>query len=286
VHADNLVIAGGLAPFFRPQPGGRAAAPLTFMRELLCLTKLNRPRANCPAALNFDVWGQHPYTSGDADHSANSPDDVSLGDLAEVRHVLDAAAATKRIVSRRPVRLWVTEFSWDSNPPDPYGVPDKLLTRWTAEALHRAWQRGADLVTWFQVRDQPPIAEGGVFQSGLYLRCPTGLACDRPKPNLAAFRFPFVAYRRTGTAMIWGRTPGSRRVPVIVQQRRGPRWVSLARLVPDRFGIFTRRVRLRGAGDVRARLVSSATTASPPFSLRRVPDRAVNPFGNVPVDEP
>ena len=28
VHADNVVVAGGLAPFFRPPPGGRAAAPL------------------------------------------------------------------------------------------------------------------------------------------------------------------------------------------------------------------------------------------------------------------
>lgn len=286
VRADNLVIAGGLAPFFRPRPGGRASAPLTFMRELLCLTAANRPRANCPGALHFDVWGQHPYTSGDADHSANSPDDVSLGDLGEVRRVLNAAASAKRIVSRRPVRLWVTEFSWDSSPPDRFGVPDKLLTRWTAEALHRMWKRGADLVTWFQVRDAPPIAEGGVFQSGLYLRCATGPACDRPKPNLAAFRFPFVAYRSSGAARIWGRTPAGRRVPVIVQQRRGARWVRLARIVPDRFGIFERRLRLRGGGDLRARLATTPRNPSPPFSLRRVPDRAVNPFGNVPVDEP
>jgi hypothetical protein len=35
---------------------------------------------------------------------------------------------------------------------------------------------------------------------------------------------------------------------------------------------------------MRARVVGVAT-ASAPFSLKRVPDRAVNPFGNAPVDE-
>ena len=93
VHADNVVVAGGLAPFFRPPPGGRAAAPLTFMRELLCMKPNDRPKSSCPGGpLEFDVWSQHPYTSGDARHTANSPFDVSLGDMPEVRQ----AAARRR----------------------------------------------------------------------------------------------------------------------------------------------------------------------------------------------
>lgn len=284
VHADNVVVAGGLAPFFRPSPGGRAAAPLPFMRRLLCLSRRNRPLSNCGPPLRFDAWSQHPYTSGDADHSANSPDDVSLGDLPEVRKVLRAAVKARRLVPRRPVRMWVTEFSWDSNPPDPHGVPDKLLTRWVAEALNRMWKHGVGLVTWFQVRDQvaPPQ---GVFQSGLFLRCDGGVACDRPKPMLQAFRFPFVAYRSGRRVRVWSKTPYGRRGTVLIEQRRGARWVRLARVRTDRHGILETRVPRRGSGDLRARL-SGSSAASPAFSLKRVPDRPVNPFGNNPVDEP
>jgi hypothetical protein len=283
VHADNVVVGGGLAPFFRPSPGGRAAAPLTFMRELLCMKRDDRPKPSCPGGpLELDVWSQHPYTSGDARHTANSPFDVSLGDMPQVRKLLRAAERAGRIEARRKVRMWVTEFSWDSSPPDRYGVPDRLLTRWVAEALDVLWHDGVELVTWFQIRDAvaPPQ---GLFQSGLYLRCAGGLACDRPKPMLAAFRFPFTAYRKHGRVDVWGRTPGGRRATVIVEQRRAGRWARLTRLRTDRYGIFIARPARRGAGAVRARLASGA--ASPAFALRRPPDRPVNPFGNVPVDE-
>ncbi|MDP9293101.1 MAG: hypothetical protein M3O90_01540 [Actinomycetota bacterium] len=281
VHADNVIVAGGLAPFFRPNPGGRAAAPLTFMRELLCMDARDRPKA-CPGGpLEFDVWSQHPYTSGDARHHANSPFDVSLGDMPEVARLLRAAERAGHVRSHRKVRLWVTEFSWDSSPPDRYGVPDKLLTRWVAEALHELWHDGVELVTWFQIRDAvaPPQ---GLFQSGLFRRCATGLSCDTPKPMLASFRFPFTAYRERGRVAVWGRTPAGRRGAVVVEQRRAGRWIRLAKLSTDGNGIFERALRPRGSGDLRARL---AATASAPFSLRRRPDRAVNPFGNAPVDE-
>jgi len=281
VHADNVVIAGGLAPFFRPSPGGRAAAPLTFMRDLLCMDARNRPKA-CPGGpLEFDVWSMHPYTSGDARHHANSPFDVSLGDVPEMARVLRAAERAGHVKARRKVPLWVTEFSWDSNPPDRYGVPNKLLTRWVAEALHELWEDGVELVTWFQIRDAVP-APKGVFQSGLFLRCPTGPSCDKPKPMLAAFRFPFTAYRERGRVAVWGRTPSGRRGSVVVQQRVGGGWTRLTKLTSDANGIFERVLTPRGAGDLRAR---AGTTVSAPFSLRRQPDRAVNPFGNTPVDE-
>ena len=280
-HADNVVVAGGLAPFFRPNPGSRAAAPLTFMRELLCMDSRDRPKS-CPGGpLEFDVWSQHPYTSGDARHTANSPFDVSLGDMPEVARLLRAAERAGHIRSARKVRMWVTEFSWDSSPPDRYGVPDKLLTRWVAEALHELWHHGVELVTWFQIRDSVPPPRG-IFQSGLFRRCATGLQCDKPKPMVAAFRFPFTAYRERGRVAVWGRTPAGRRGTVVVEQRRGGRWHRLAKLRSDGDGIFRRALRGRGAGDLRARLGSVSSAA---FSLRRPADRAVNPFGNAPVDE-
>ncbi len=58
--------------------------------------------------------------------------------------------------------LWITEFSWDSKPPDPGGLPMKILTRWTAEALYRAWRVGVEPFLLVQpagrpLRTEPPL---------------------------------------------------------------------------------------------------------------------------------
>jgi len=276
VHRDNLVIAGALAPFGRP---GRATSPLTFMRRLLCMSKGRRPKPKCRKRTRFDVWSHHPYTSGGPTHQAVSPDDVSLGDLQDMRRLLAAAARTKRIVSRQPVRFWVDEFSWDSSPPDPNGVPADLHARWVAEALYRMWSSGISLVTWFKLRDDAPAGRphSQVFQSGLYLRCEAGIGCDAPKHALQAFRFPFVALGNRGRVRVWGRTPDGRAGPVTIEHGSGAAWRRLATLRANRYGIFDRRLRGPRRGSLRARLPSGE--AALPFSLERPPDRPVNPFG-------
>jgi hypothetical protein len=278
VHSDNLVIAGGLAPFFRPDVDGHAAAPFPFMRQLLCMSSADRPLPGCNKPVSFDIWAMDPYTSGDPEHKANSPQDASFGDLPRVAHLLRAAVRAHHVVSGGAVRFWITEFSWDSKPPDPFGAPVALETRWVAEALYRAWSDGISLLTWFQTRDDPTS-----FDSGLYYACPSGPSCDQPKPILAAFRFPFVAYRQHGRVLVWGRTPGGSRGVVVVEQRAGARWRRLARLHADRYGVFTTKLRTSRSGVLRAR---TGGIASAPFSLRVPPDFPVNPFGHSPVNEP
>lgn len=109
------------------------------MRELLCLSPSLRP--TCSAETRFDVWSHHRYTSGGPTHQAVLRDDVSLGDLPEMRRVLDAAMRAGHVRSAGKPRFRVTEFSWDSSPPDPNGVPTALHTRWVAEALYRMCAR-------------------------------------------------------------------------------------------------------------------------------------------------
>src|SRR5213075_986822 len=94
--------------------------PLSFMRRLLCLSRALRP--TCGFRVRFDVWSTHPYTSGGPTHHAIKPNDVSLGDLPKMRAVLDAAVRAHHILSSGRPEFWVTEFSWDSKPPDPGGV--------------------------------------------------------------------------------------------------------------------------------------------------------------------
>jgi hypothetical protein len=282
VRGDNLVVAGALAPFGHELAGTHIAHPMVFMRRLLCMTRWNRPQPGCRERIRFDVWSHHPYTSGGPTHEALASADVSLGDLPEMRRLLRAAVSAKKVVSRRRVAFWATEFSWDTDPPDPNAVPLRLHRRWVAEALYRMWRNGISLVTWFTIQDSNrPVASGLFFQSGLYFGCADGLVCERPKPSLRAFRFPFVAFTSGDRVLVWGRTPWGRRGRLVIEHR-GARWRKVVTLRSDRHGIFTDRVRAPRRGFMRARLLprsGQAPELSVPFSLRRVPDRAVNPFG-------
>jgi hypothetical protein len=287
VRADNVVIAGGLAPFGGNSndpsgglvPNQERIHPLQFMRQMLCMSKGAKPKATCNARSEFDVWAHHPYTYGGPTHSAFHPDDVSLGDLSVMRTLVDAAKAVGHIQSRQKVGYWVTEFSYDSKPADPKGLPLDLHARWVSESLYRMWSNGVTLVTWFLLRDQPFPDE--FFQSGLYTRGPSGIASDKPKPALTAFRFPFVAFREKDRSIsYWGRTPAGVRKAVVVEQKQGARWQRLIAPKVDRYGIFQGRITsARGSGPLRARL-ASGKDASIPFSLRMPKDFRFCPWGS------
>jgi len=243
------------------------------MRELLCLPG---NETKCSAKARFDIWSTHPYTSGGPTHKAYNPDDVSLGDLREMRALLKRAWRLKRIDAPAAPQFWVTEFSWDTNPPDPNGVPMRLEVRWVAEAMYRMWASGVNLVTWLQLHDDPRKEDD--IQSGLYFNGAGGIETDRPKAILNAFRFPFVAFRERRTARYWGRTPESNAALVRIELKVGTSpWRRIATTRANRHGIFKGVARLTAkTGYVRARIGSDA---SPSFSLVVPPDRAVRPFG-------
>jgi len=279
VSRNNFVIAGGQSPFTFEREDLRSTSPMVFMRELLCMSADPRPRRTCNEKVEFDAWAHHPYTSGNPTHEAARPDDVSLGDMPDMRALLTAAVRAGQIRSRRPVQFWVTEFSWDTSPPDTGGVPMRLHARWVAEALYRMWSSGVNVVTWFKVRDDP-FGTGQPYHSGLFFQGQT-FAAARPKPFVQAFRFPFVAFRERSGVLVWGRTPPGARGRVIVEQTFPAGWKRVAVLRPNRYGIFTRRLRIRSSTRdfLRAQL-STGGGRTFAFSLDPPPDRPGNPFGN------
>jgi Cellulase (glycosyl hydrolase family 5) len=275
VRPDDDVIAGAFTPFTRRFKDFVAIGPLKFMAQMLCMSLGPHPHPTCSAKMRFDIISTHPYTSGGPTHHAQNPDDVSLGDLPKMRRLLDASVKAGKIVSNRRVRFWVTEFSWDSAPPDPTAVPMKIHARWTSQALYVMWKSGINVCIWLQLRDVP-IGQG-FNQGGLYFDGKT-FASDKPKLSLEAFRFPFVAFRHATRATVWGRTPKSRPAVVSIQQRTRTGWHQLARLRANRYGIFQGSVALRGeTGSLEARI---ARDRSVPFSLKPVKDFFINPFGD------
>lgn len=279
VDRSDLVLSAGLGPVAVPH---FTIGPLRFARELLCLGRGNRPTpGNCGGGVHFDIFDVHPYTTGGPTHEGG-PDDVELGDISKLVELLRAADRAGRIKGAfRHTPLWVTEFSWDSKPPDPGGLPMRIETRWTAEALYRTWRAGVSTFFWFTLRDSPtdglPFNE--TLQSGLYF-LGASVAEDQPKENLYAFRFPFVAYPQTKGLFFWGRTPSSGPGRVTIQVWRGSHWRGVATARATRNGIFQGRV---GTGygrnkRGRARAVFGAQRAIP-FSMRPVPDFRQHPFG-------
>lgn len=277
VHRDNLVVAGGMAPFTIATANNPpfTTGPLAFMREMLCLSKKLKP--TCKAQARFDVWSHHPYTTGGPTHHARLPNDVSIGDLPEMARLLKAAVRHRRAISVQPLRFWVTEFSWDTNPPDPKGVPAQLHARWVAEALYRMWRVGISLVTWFSLRDDP--MGKSVFQAGLYFAGGTPEQ-DRTKPAFRAFRFPFVALPENRRVVTWGRTPTSTRGRVVLERRFRGGWTRLAVLRANRHGIFRRTFKMRRGGSMRARVATGEISL--PFAVKKTRDRRFCPFGTLP----
>jgi hypothetical protein len=281
VKRSNLVIAAGLGPISRPP---WTIGPMEFARRLLCMRGRARPHTTpgtCEGGVHFDIFDIHPYTTGAPTHRGRV-DDVQLGDLKKLTKLLAAADRAGRIKGRfRRTPLWITEFSWDSKPPDPGGLKMAVVTRWTAEALYRAWLAGVSNFFWYPLRDE--LTRGSPFsetiQGGLFFRGET-VAQDRPKKMLDAFRFPFVAFSQKNGFSYWGRTPSSKPGRVLVQIRQGGSWRNAVVARADKHGIFNGVVRgsygRNRRGVVRARYRRDRAI---PFSLKPVRDFYQPPFG-------
>ena len=117
VSPSNVVVIGGLAPYGIQQKGKPidnvlSVTPMTFLRDLLCVSGGSSPHATCGQKVPFDIFSVHPYTWGGPTHSAFSSNDVALGNLPAVKQVLSAAWRLHHIAAAAPPSLWVTEFSW------------------------------------------------------------------------------------------------------------------------------------------------------------------------------
>lgn len=264
VQRDATVAAAGLAPFGDHRTtSGKRMPPVSFLRSVLCVDA--RGRRSCRDRTTVDVIAHHPYAVRKPSSPALNADDATIPDLGKLTRVVAAARRVGNVGPRTP-KLWVTEVSYDSAPPDPQGVPTARLSRWTAELLWRLWDQGADTVVWYLVRDAAPRPSyAATYQSGMYLLDGTR------KPSAQAFRFPLVVTaRRADRLAVWWRTPRAGRVQV--QVRRGGRWTTVRRTTArtDKVGRATvPAARTTGVRAVIDGEASYAWTGSPAPRVRR-----------------
>jgi hypothetical protein len=261
VNPQMLVVTGGTSPYGDPpggpysDPNNRRIRPVQFWQELLCVhpvkvkskkgkkrkkRKEKLVRTQGCAGPAFDVFahqaidntGSGPLKSGPNRYDASTPD------LGRVVKVLRAAERVGTLRGSHPV--WVTEFWWDSNPPNPVGAPLGVQARWVEQTLFLFWKAGASVAVDFQIgdtTDRPDVHAG--FQSGVFF------GNGQPKPSLTAFRFPFVTERINKRKIrAWGKAPegGTLRI----QRQQGTAWVTIKTLKVSKGAVFLTKLRSSG----------------------------------------
>jgi hypothetical protein len=233
-HGGDTVLFGELLPIGHSAYGPRRTIkPIAFLRELFCLDRRWRPYRGRDARIRncqrfrrvtgVSGFAYHPYTRPDGPQGREpTSDDATIRSLSRITRALDRVAARGRL-ARRGLPLYVTEFGYQSDPPDPYQTRLSRIPAFLNEAEWISW-RNRRVASWAQygLVDDPLMASAsgngryGLFQAALRFHD------GRPKPGVyEAYRLPlFVRLLGPGAVEVWGAArpaaPGER---VRVEQR-------------------------------------------------------------------
>jgi hypothetical protein len=207
------------------------------------------------AGANLDAYAHNPYSL----NRAETPFTGGCGQCDVL-----TLATIDRLVARvgrafgPGKRIWLTEFGYQTNPPDPYlGVSRAKQALYIGEAALRAYLAPrVDMLIQFLIEDEPEIDR---WQSGVLT------AQGRMKPSYGALRLPFAEQSRTGRrTTLWGQVrPGSGARRYRLEQLRTGSWVTvLGTKSTTAAGYFTRVVSA-GPG-AQFRVVDAATGDASP----------------------
>jgi hypothetical protein len=265
-HAGDTILLGELAPI-----GSRSSnkvGPVEFIRELACLDRRYRPlrgsarRARrCPASFRripTSGLAYHPYTTRRGPRSIpRARDDAPIGALSRVTRALDRVARRGRISRGR--RVWITEFGFQTNPPDRFQIPIRRVPGYMDYSEYLAFRSGR--VASYAQYTLFDVALSGSgpgrfsdFQQGLRF------AGGARKPGVyLSWQMPMHVRARRGRLGVFGGlrfgAPGTR-VALSVRGRGRYRSLGSARLNSAGYFSFSRRVRGASGATVRAQIGS------------------------------
>ena len=203
--SSNRVAGGATSP--RPTPSG--LSPMAFMRGMR------------QAHARLDAYSHHPYpvTPGE------TPSSFAHGTCRYCKGVLTLAnlplllREVKRDFGAK--RIWLTEYGYQTNPPDRFGVSTARQTQYVSEAALRAKSaRYVDVLIHFIVKDEPVLSG---WQSGFLTRF------GAFKPAFFGYMLPIAqASRRGSRTTIWGQVrPGFGRQIYKLQRLVRGSWASV-----------------------------------------------------------
>jgi len=254
-------------------------APLPMLRAALCLDARGRPfkgrlrsLQGCSgrvARLNIGGVAVHPYNFGgygNAQSRTSTKSSLPLAYMPRLYRLLDGAARHGRI--GRGKGAFVTEFGFQTRPPDPFGVSWGAQARLINESDRLFYgDRRIKSVSQYELTDVPQRSQ---FNTGL--RSNRGQA----KPAYAAYQVPIVVTRRSGSSVeVYGQARPSRLLmggPVtrvdVQMARGGGSFASVAQPLTNRRGIFRINVNRAGASSARWRVVWQNLDSGQVFTSR------------------
>jgi hypothetical protein len=230
-------VAGGVTA---PRGGSGGMSPVAFIRGM------GRARAH------LDAYAHHPY--------ALAPGETPWGGGCTHCDTITMATIGRLVTETSkafgPVKLWLTELGYQSNPPDHIlGVPPAMQAEYVAAAAYKAWATPrVELLIQYLYRDEPGTDR---WQSGL--QTTTG----RTKPAMGAVAAPLAEIRRSArTTSVWGAIRnGTGRRPYRLQMWSAGRWATIGgvrRTAPG--GVVLRRV--TAARGAKLRLLAGVTAGN------------------------
>jgi hypothetical protein len=182
------------------------------------------------AHARLDAYAHNPYP---LDPKRETPLKGGCGNCTTITMATISRLVTLVARDFGGARIWLTEYGYQSNPPDKFlGVSLALQARYMGEGAYVAYRTPrVDLLIHFLYRDEPDLAR---FQSGLVT------LTDHQKPAFNAFELPLAQISRTGThTSLWGelRAPAAGSTATL-ERRVGARWQSLGALRVGAAGFF------------------------------------------------
>jgi hypothetical protein len=279
-HAGDEILLGELLPFARSGKTYPArVSPLLFLRELACVDAKYRPyrgraasQRGCTAYTPLPGTGiaYHPYTL-ESGPETKTPlaDDATINDLTRLDRAL--SKLSKRFVNNR-MPIWLTEFGFQTDPPDPFASPIKKVPQFMGESEWLAYHdRRVKSYAQYPLSDDSTAGRGLArfhgFQSGITS------ALGAPKSGVfQAYKTPlFVRLVSKSSVEIFGgvraAAPGQ---TVLLQSTLGSKFVTFGGPVTlNAAGYFDKTVRVSNAAKRRFRFVAGTEVSDVLRPLQR-----------------
>ena len=243
-NGGDTILLGELMP--RGGTDRRKVPPLQFLREMACLDRNYRQyrgraakQRGCRRVGRIPTSGfaYHPYTLAGGPRVRESGDDAAIGQLGRVRATLDKIARRGKLPRR--LRIWITEFGYQTRPPDPFGTPIGRapnlmdLSEWIA-------YRNPRVATYAQYQ----LCDNDFWQSGLRFE-----NCRVKRRVYGAFRMPLLVRALGGdrVEVFGGLRPASGGRAQVESRPRGGRYRSRGSVAVNRAGYFRRIFRVTNA---------------------------------------
>jgi hypothetical protein len=249
-HSSDQLLLGELLPFSRSSRSStKKIRPLAFLRELACVDSHYRAfkgktakRRGCNGfkALPGTGLAYHPYTlAGGPNVPTPHRDDASIAQLSRITKVLDRLRSKGRL-RKSGMPIWLTEFGFQSDPPDPFASPIGKIPGFMGQSEYIAF-KNRRVVSYSQYPLVDDAGRRDGFQSGL--RFHSGKA----KPGVfLAFQRPFYARKAGFRVELFGgvRSASGGTVQLQTRTSKKGKWKSLGSATLGSRGYFDKRVKV------------------------------------------